>query len=343
MEFDLNTVTGRTQYFNHHAKKEIEDIKEYLENNTFVGFLLAKKSAGKGTYSKMFQEIVGQDRIETVSVGDLVRDTHEKINTDEAFKEDLINDLKTRYRGYISLDDALDAFLGRSQSTLIPTEFILALIEKKIDSIPNKAVFLDGFPRGLDQISYALYFRQIMSLRADPDFFVIINVPETIIEARIKSRVVCPICNTSRNVTLLPTEFVEYDASKNDYVLLCDNNECEGYGKQVMKRKDGDEAGIDPIRARLKTDGELIEKALSLHGIDKIVLDNAVPVSRRSEYQDYEITPEFVYSLADDGKTVNIEKKDWEIKDDNGNEVISLVAAPVVLSMVKQLHKILFK
>lgn len=338
--FDLNSASDRTKYFNTHVKKEIEEIKEYLDNNTFVGFLLAKKSAGKGTYSKMFQEVIGQDRVVTISVGDLVREVHARISEDAEYKEGLMKKVSETYRGYISLEESLDAFISRDQSKLIPSEFILALVKEKIGEFPNKAVFIDGFPRGMDQITYALYFRQIMNLRPDPDFFVLINVPETIIESRIKSRVICPLCNTSRNIKLLPTEFTKYNNETKEVELLCDNSACEGYKKTSLVRKEGDEMGIEPIRDRLKNDGELIEKALQLHGIPKVVLNNAVNVTEKSQYQNYEITPEYYYEVDESTGNVVTKEKPWVINDDSGQEVISLVAAPVVLSMIKQIHKI---
>src|SRR3989344_4540913 len=62
-------------------------------------------------------------------------------------------------------------------NTLLPTEFILALVERKIDQIGRKAIFIDGFPRDLDQISYSLYFRSLIGYREDPAFFTFISLP----------------------------------------------------------------------------------------------------------------------------------------------------------------------
>jgi len=339
---NLNTVTGRAKYFQKHAQKEIEEIKEYLDSKTFVGFLLAKKSAGKGTYSKMFQEVIGQDRVVTISIGDLVRETHAKLDENPNNIKELINKLVPNYRGYISLEDSLKAFLDRNQSTLIPSEFILALIKEKLSEFPDKAVFIDGFPRGMDQITYALYFRQIMNLRPDPDFFVLINVPETIIEERIKTRVICPTCNTARNMKLLPSEFADYNKKTKEIFLICDNVDCAGYKKQAMVKKDGDELGLEPIRNRIKNDAELIKQALQLHGIPKVILNNSIPVKDKEKYKEYEITPEFVHKVDEANKKVKVIEKPWIVKDDEGNDSYSLLAAPVVLSMIKQIHSILF-
>ena len=75
----------------------------------------------------------------------------------------------------------------------------------------KKALFIDGFPRDLDQVSYSLFFRDLIGYRADPDIFILIDVPNSVIDERIKYRVVCPKCHTPRNLKLLATKQVEYD------------------------------------------------------------------------------------------------------------------------------------
>ncbi|NTV30771.1 nucleoside monophosphate kinase [candidate division WWE3 bacterium] len=338
--YDLNDPAGRHEYFHDKAGREIERLREYIDNNTFLAFLLAKKAAGKGTYSKMFAEIFGNDRVAHLSVGDLVRDVHKTIE-DPKELESLVEYLKKHYRGFISVEDAMDAFLGRSQSTLIPTELILTMVRREIEKIGKKAIFLDGFPRNLDQISYSLYFREIMNLRDDRDFFVLIQVPEKVIDARMKSRVVCPLCNTSRNTKLLPTKFVKYDQESDSFLLMCDNSQCSGYGKEVLVRKEGDELGIEAIRDRIEADGELIRKASSLYGIAQIKVRNAIPVSVAHEMvEDYELTPGYEYELLDNGEVRTIEKP-WAVEDDEGVESHSLLAAAAVLSFIVQTHDLL--
>jgi hypothetical protein len=107
-----------------------------------------------------------------------------------------------------------------------------------------------------------------------------------------------------------------------------------------MVKKEGDELGIEPIRERLKKEGYLMEKALQLYGIPKILLRNSIPVSMAKDYvDDYEITPEYYYELKD-GKVV-IKEKPWIFKDDEGIESYSLLPQPVVVSFIKQLVEIL--
>src|SRR5205823_7009319 len=94
-------------------------------------------------------------------------------------------------------------------------------------------------------------------------------------DERIKYRVVCPNCKTSRNMKLLVTKDIEYDKETGKFYLLCDNPSC---ANTRMMPKEGDELGIEPIRSRLEKDDEIIRKVFELHGMDKVLLRNHVPV-----------------------------------------------------------------
>lgn len=335
-KFDLNNPKERLKYFEAKTGSEVEKLKNYLKTGTFVAYMLGKKNSGKGTYSQIFTEIFGDKKVELVSVGDLVRNTH--ANWDSFKKSEDFKKLKSLYRGYISFDEAVDSLLGRSTSGLLPTEFVLALLKLHIEKIPNKALFIDGLPRETDQVSYSLYFRDLIAYRNDPDFFVLIDIPEKVIDERIKFRVVCPECRNTRNIKLLPTSKVKHDAETNEFYLFCDSPRCKGGFRMVGK--EGDDLGIDPIRGRLVKDEEILKQAFSLHGIPKVLLRNHVPVSETDKnFDKYEVTPEYSYKL-EEGKVKVIEKP-WTFKDDNGIESVSLLAAPVVVSMIKQMADIL--
>ena len=238
-KFLLEDPAERRKYFDAKAGPEIEKLRSYLRDNTFVAFLLGPKNSGKGTYSKLFMEALGGDSVAHISVGDIVRSVHKDI---EAGKEkELIAFLRVRYRGFITIEKALDVILGRDTKTLLPTEVILALVEREIDRIGRRAVFVDGFPRNLDQVSYSLYFRALIGYRDDPDFFVFIDVPEAVIDERMRYRVICPVCQTPRNTKLLRTRDVGYDEAKKSFYLICDSGLCGGAS---MIPKEGDELGI---------------------------------------------------------------------------------------------------
>lgn len=336
--FKLEDPDERRKYFELKAGEEVQKLKAYLDaGNTFVGILLGPKNSGKGTYSKLFMEAVGKEHVAHISVGDIVRSAH-KLLKDDGSKSDLIDFLKKRYRGFISVEKAVDVILGRDTKTLLPTEVILSLVEREIDTIGRKAVFIDGFPRNLDQISYSLFFRALMGYRDDPDFLVFIDIPEAVIDERMKYRVVCPKCQTPRNTKLLRTNDVGYDEKNKEFYLKCDNPECKS---EHMMPKEGDELGIEAIRERIELDGSVIKTLLNLEGVPKVFLRNALPVDVADQYVDkYEITPAYRYKLNSDGKVGVIEEA-WIFNDDHGRPSYSLLPAPVAVALIKQTTKAL--
>jgi adenylate kinase family enzyme len=330
--FNLTDKNEEKEYFWLKAGREIEKLKKFLEKNTFVAYLLGKKNSGKGTYSKMFAEIVGEEKIEHFSIGDMIRKIDQEMK-DKEKREDLISYLEKQYRGRLNLEDAISALENRDIRTLLPTELILALVKREMENKPKKTLFIDGFPRDLDQINFSLFFRDLIGHRDDPDIFVLIDVPESVIDARIKWRRICPKCQLSRNLKLLPTSKVGYDKDKKEFYLICEK--CN----LPMVKKEGDELGIEPLRERLNLDQKLMELADSLYGIPKIYLRNSIPVDLAKEYvDDYEITPEYLFEWKE-GKVIKKERP-WIILDDQGVKSYSLLPQPVVVSLIKQLVQI---
>lgn len=336
-KFDLASPEGRKKYFEAKVGDEIKHIRHYLEKNTFIAYFLGKKNSGKGTYAKLFGEIFGEEKIEHVSVGDLVRDVHK--NWSKYSKGPKFKELKRLYRGYISLDAAVDTLLTRSTEKLLPTEFILALLKVHIGELAGKTIFIDGLPRQADQVSYSLFFRDIVNFRDDPDFFILIDIPEAVIDERMKYRAVCPFCHTSRNTKLLITSKIEYDAKTKEFYLFCDNPTCKG---ARMESKEGDHKGLDFIRSRLTKDEEVMKNVFALHGIPKILLRNHVPVLEAKKYfDDFEITPEYSFKWDKKAKKVEVIENPWIVHDDNGVSSHSLLAPAVVVSMIKQMVEVL--
>lgn len=337
-EFNLSDPKERALYFEAKAGGEIHDIREYLDSNrTFVAFLIGKKNSGKGTYSKMLAEVLGEDKFTHISVGDLVREYHQNWASFSGGPQ--FNQLKRIYRGYQSFEEAQDAFIGRSTERLLPTEFVLALLKLHISEHRGKSIFLDGLPRETDQVSYSLYFRDLIGYRDDPDTFVLIDVPENVISERIKYRVICPICNTSRNKKLLVTGKVDYDEKAGEFHLICDNTDCKG---ARMVPKEGDELGIEPIRPRLIKDEEILKAVFAIYGVSKILLRNHVPVEvAQDHFDNYELTPGYVLTWNPVEKRVVVKEKPWVFKDDNGVDCYSLLPQPVVISLIKQLAEML--
>ena len=336
--FQLEDPADRRKYFEFKAGTEIEKLRDWLRTNTFVAFLMGKKNAGKGTYTKLFMEAVEAEHVAHISVGDIVRSVHKELGT-EGSKKELLDFLKKKYRGFITPEKALDIITGRDTKTLLPTEVILALVERQIDRIGRKAIFIDGFPRNLDQISYSLYFRALIGYRDDPDFFAFIDLPERVIDERMRYRVVCPKCQTPRNLKLLSTKEVGYDEAKKEFYLMCDNPLC---GNARMVSKEGDGLGIEAIRDRIELDDKVMRMLMDLQGVPKIFLRNSIPVDQAKEYVDaYEITPGYRYEFDSATKNVRVIEEPWTVKDDNGVTSYSLLPAAVVLSMIKQMVQVL--
>ena len=238
----------------------------------------------------------------------------------------------------MSLEKIISALENRSTKVLLPTELILTLIKRKIENMEKKTLFIDGFPRELDQIDFSLFFRDLIGYRDDPDIFVLIDVPEKVIDERIKWIRICPLCKTPRNLKLLPTSSIGFDEDDKEFYLICDNPNCK---KAKMVVKEGDELGIEPIRERLKTDDTLIQRAFSLYGIPKVLLRNSVPVQEAENLIDeYEITPEYVFERDESTKEIKVKEKPWVALNDEGISSYSLLPSPVVVSFIKQLVKV---
>jgi len=333
-KFDLNDPKEREKYFFSKAEKEIEKLRDYFNaGNTFVAYLLGKKNSGKGTYAKLFTEVFGQEKVGHIAVGDIVRDVHKNLS-DEKERGQFIDFLEKNYRGFQSLNEIENIILGRDTTTLLPAELILSLIKFEISKRPKQALFIDGFPRAVDQVGYSLFLKELIGYRDDPDFFIFIDVPESVIDERIRYRVVCPRCHTPRSLRLLTTKKVGFDKQNNQFYLMCDNPECKD---ERMVVKEGDELGIEPIRKRLETDEQIFIQLLSLTGIPKIYLRNSVPVDKTKEYiDDYEITPAYYYEIDKSIGNINTIEKPWIINDDNGVPSHSLLPAAVELSLIKQ-------
>ncbi len=339
-KFNLTDPQEQKEYFRFKVGPEIDKLRDYFKENTFIAYSLGKKNSGKGTYSKMFTEIVSPERIDHFSIGDMIRAIDKELQ-DDSKKKRLYSFLEKNYRGWLSLEKIISALEERSTKVLLPTELILALVKREILRREKKTLFIDGFPRDMDQIAFALFFRDLVGYREDSDIFILIDVPTSVIDERIKWRRICPVCQTSRNLKLLTTSRIGFNKDKKEFYLMCDNPACSGQGSKMLP-KEGDEMGIEPIRKRLEKDEKLIKQAFSLYGIPKILLRNSVPVKDAKELvDDYEITPEYYYEWDKKQKNILIKERPWVVLDDNKEPSFSLLPQAVIVSLIKQMVDIL--
>jgi adenylate kinase family enzyme len=336
-EYDIISPQGRRLYFNAVVGEEITALREFLKQNTFIGYLLAPKMAGKGTYTNMLKEVIGEGYFENISVGDLVRNAEkEYLETGEG-DSPLYVYTTENYRGLMGLDDIFASLTNRSTAGLsVPTDFVLMLIKREIDKIGHKSIFIDGFPRSVDQVSYSLYMRDLVNYRDDPDCFILINLPVSVINARIKERRTCPVCRNSRNLELSLTSIIGYDEEKDEIYLGCDNPSCKEKGIR-MERKEGDEKGIALIKDRIITDLQVMEMARKMYGIEKIELYNSVEASVADKYTyEFDRTAAYYHEYKD-GKVVST-KKDFEVED-HGVKYVSMMPPWVVVQFIRELSR----
>ncbi len=338
-KFDLNDVNGRRKYFQAKAGQEIKKIRDYLESgNTFIAYLVGIKNSGKGTYSKLFMEAIGGDKVRHFAQVVYGCEIQSGLDNGGNKREEVLEFLHNKYRGNNSIEELGKAISGRDTANLVTSELVVALIKFEISQYEKKAIFIDGFPRAKDQINYSMFLKELVGYRDDPDFLIFIDVPEKIVDERIKHRVVCPVCKAPRSLRLLPTKFVGYDKRDKTFYLMCDDPSCN---KARMVAKEGDALGIEPIRERLETDREIFEHLLNIRGIPKIYLRNFLPIGEADDYvDDYEITPNYHYELDENGEVKVIEKP-WVVEDDKKTPSYSLLSAPVVVSLLKQTAKVL--
>ncbi len=334
--YDLTDPAQRKLYFNDKAGSEITKLREYMSENSFIAYLMSPKQGGKGTLIDMLKEALGDDLFEVVSVGDLVRNADEEFQR-EGKKSEVYKYTAANYRGMMSMDEIFTDLVNRSTKDLRPTEFILTLIKREIDRIGRKTIILDGFSRNLDQLSYSLYFRDLINYRNDPDLFILLHIPINLIDARIKDRRVCPHCKASKNQVLNPTKRIEYDKEAEEFYFVCDDVKCNN---ARLVAKEGDELGIKNIEDRVAQDLGLIANAKKMYGIPKVELYNSIPVSKAKDYaEEYEITPSFSYSLDKNGK-VQIKRGPFTLEE-KGEKYISLLPAATTLQCLKQLVEVL--
>ncbi|HVX92657.1 MAG TPA: hypothetical protein VHA74_00920 [Candidatus Dojkabacteria bacterium] len=330
--FDLSDVEGRKKYYQAKVGNEIEILKKYLKSNTFIGYMLAPKNAGKGTYLQGLEEALGSNEyFAKISVGDLVRDAESEYK-DEGKNSSVYKYFHDNYRGQLHIDKVFYNLATKETGALLPTEFILFLIKRAVDKIGRKTIFLDGFPRQVDQISYSLFLRDLINYREDPDCFVIINIPITVIKDRMEGRVICPKCKTPRGPRLLPTKEVGYDKEKKEFYLICDNPGCDNIR---MIPKEGDNLGIEAIKDRILLDRKLIDTSREMYGVNRIELYNSFDLDWAKEnMSDYELTKETSYEEKD-GKVIK-HSTPYLVKE-NGKEYYSALPPFVVVQFIKQL------
>lgn len=340
MNYDLNLQKDRQAYFEAKIPQHLSNIRKYLQDKTFIAYLVAKKAAGKGTYTQFFKEIFGGDNVVHLSVGDMVRNIEKRVREQKGYEKELLSWLKSEFpNGSVSPEQAIELIKNRDTKVLMPTDLVLAFLKKEMLDNAGKTIFLDGFPRDLDQIPAIDEIKSLEEFRDDPDFFITIDVPEEIIDLRIKNRVVCPVCGNSKNLLTNRSEFVMYDKDNNEYYYECDNPNCS---RHRLIRKEGDEKGIENIRERLDKDGMLMAEIEKLPERNKLKVVNHIDLDRLgADVDEDEVAKKLVFSYDHGRDSVNVGYEPLIVKDDSGKDVYSLMSAAAVKDMLTSISQIL--
>ena len=135
---------------------------------------IAPPAAGKGTISSM---ICSKYNIPHISTGDLLRN-------------EIANSTKI----------GLQIKEGMKRGEFVSDELITKLLKKRLSNKDCKKGFvLDGYPRNIAQAG--IYDKILEELEFDDSIVVFLDIDKESALNRIKSRMVCPNCGTSYNLS----------------------------------------------------------------------------------------------------------------------------------------------
>ncbi len=322
--------------FRERLGEKFEKFVKFSGEKNFVAFFLAKKNAGKGTYSHILMDLT-DGKIEHISVGDLYRDAV-RMSEDHEGKKELEQIFANYYHGKETPHALISMLQGHEFKKSLPTDLVLSLLENAIAQKEGKSVIVDGFPRTLDQVEIAMQMKNDFEAKGRPALFVEINCPDSVLTERTAHRRTCPKCGEPRNVKLLLTEQVEYDESTGEFYLICDKASCGG---ARMVAKQGDDKGASEVQERNKIMVELMKEVRDKAKEHHLVVRNAVPVEEAHrnghDMDDFTTAAELSYNKG--SKKVERKHSHWKIQDDEGKESYSRWPEAVVVEMIEKLSE----
>lgn len=135
---------------------------------------IAPPAAGKGTISSM---ICSKYNIPHISTGDLLRDEIAR-----------------------STKIGCEIKSGMAKGEFVSDELITKLLKKRITNKDcHKGFILDGYPRNLEQAK--VYDNLLQELSYDEGKVIFLDIDKEVALSRIKSRMVCPKCGMSYNLS----------------------------------------------------------------------------------------------------------------------------------------------
>ena len=199
---------------------------------------IAPPAAGKGTISSM---ICSKYNIPHISTGDLLRN-------------EIANGTKI----------GLQIKEGMSRGEFVTDELITKLLRKRLSSKDiKKGYVLDGYPRNIAQASN--YDKLLKELEFDEGVVIFLDIDKDTALKRIKSRMVCPKCGMSYNLSSPDLSPVREG--------LCDS--CSSV--LTIRTDDTEETFISRFDTYMKETYPLIEYYQSKNNLVKIEVKDKTP------------------------------------------------------------------
>lgn len=199
---------------------------------------IAPPAAGKGTISSM---ICSKYNIPHISTGDLLRN-------------EIANGTKI----------GQEIKEGMSRGEFVTDELITKLLRKRLSSKDiKKGYVLDGYPRNIAQAE--IYDNLLKELEYDSSIVIFLDIDKATALNRIKSRMVCPKCGMSYNLSSPDLSPVREG--------LCDN--CSSELK--VRTDDTEETFINRFDTYMKETYPLIEYYQNKNNLVKIEVKDKTP------------------------------------------------------------------
>lgn len=188
---------------------------------------LGPPGAGKGTQSALLAERMSFVQLST---GDMLRD---------AVRNQTLLGIKAK--SYMD------------EGKLVPDELIIGLIEEKLETMPDKNIILDGFPRTIKQAQALddLLKRKGRNL----DAVILFKIDDAEVIKRLSGRRVCPSCGAVYHLV--------YNPPKVDEI-------CDRCGSEIIQRDDDKE---EVIKKRLEVYHSQTSPLIEYYGQKVLVVD----------------------------------------------------------------------
>lgn len=259
MSHSLSETEKTINYIKKNAKEPIEVFNKFLKEQKLLIFFMAKKMAGKSTYIRYINEVLPGKFVE-VSVGDIVRRYQELIEQEKTPDIELRSAINNgQLTNYKTPEEVIGIIKSSSVQKLLPDDLAAFLLQEALEEGLSKnsvrGALIDGFPRTKKQVEQLSQIKRPYYRKGFKVIFFEFSVPESVLKQRILDRRICPKCGLNKNLLTNVTKEVIFDKKKKEFVLLCENPDCQ---KMPLIQKKGDNS-LQEALERNKKHVELID------------------------------------------------------------------------------------